>query len=70
MLLACHTGRLKLYSTLAEIYLLLSRNDGQALQVFKKVLQFDLDTPNREEIDAIVVQSYLKNDKSRCCYNF
>lgn len=63
-LLARHPGRLKLYSTLAEIYLLLPRNDTQALQVFKKVLQFDLDTPNREEIEAIVVQSYLKNDSA------
>jgi tetratricopeptide (TPR) repeat protein len=60
-LLARHPGHLKLYSTLAEIYLLLPRNDEQALQVFKKVLQFNLDTPNREEIDIIVVQSYLKD---------
>lgn len=61
-LLARHPDRLKLYSILAEIYLLLPRNDAQALKVFKKVLQFNLETPNREEIDAIVVQSYLKND--------
>lgn len=60
-LLTRRPDRLKLYSTLAEIYLLLPRNDAQALQVFKKVLQFNLDTPNREEIDAIVVQSYLKD---------
>jgi hypothetical protein len=63
-LLARHPGRLKLYSTLAEIYLLLPRNDAQALQVFKKVLQFNLDTPNREEIDIIVVQSYLQDDST------
>lgn len=61
-LLARHPDRLKRYSTLAEIYLLLPRNDAQALQVFKKVVQFNLDTPNREEIDAIVVQSHLKDD--------
>jgi tetratricopeptide (TPR) repeat protein len=61
-LLARHPDRLKLYSILAEIYLLLPRYDAQALKVFKKVLQFNLDTPNREEIDIIVVQSYLKND--------
>ena len=60
-LVARHPGRLKLYSTLAEIYLLLPRNDEQALKVFRKVLQFNLDTPNREEIDTIVVQSYLKD---------
>ncbi len=63
-LLARHPGRLKLYCILAEIYLLLPRNDAQALKVFKKVMQFNLDTPNREEIDTIVVQSYLKNDSA------
>jgi tetratricopeptide (TPR) repeat protein len=63
-LLVRHPGRLKLYSTLAEIYLLLPQNDQRALKVFKKVVQFNLDTPNREEIDAIVVQSYLKNDNA------
>ncbi|MCI0692940.1 hypothetical protein L0337_13165 [candidate division KSB1 bacterium] len=63
-LLARHPGRLKLYPTLAEIYLLLPRNDAQALKVFKKVLQFNLDTPNREEIEVIVVQSYLKEDNA------
>lgn len=56
--LARHPHRLRFYSALAEIYLLLPRSDEQALQVFKKVLRFNLNTPNREEIEAIVLRAY------------
>lgn len=58
--LARHPERKKLYAELAEIYLLLPRSDEQAMRVFKKVLRFNIDTPSREEIEAIVMREYLE----------
>jgi tetratricopeptide (TPR) repeat protein len=58
-ILTRHPGRLRLYPTLANIYLLLGRKDEGALKVFKTILQLNLATRNREEINAIVAQNYL-----------
>ncbi|NUM75992.1 hypothetical protein HUU40_16640 [candidate division KSB1 bacterium] len=58
-LLARHPERLQLYPALAEIYLLLPRADEHALQVFRKVVRYNLESPNREAIDEILMQKRL-----------
>lgn len=58
-----HPHRAKFYSPLADIYLLLGRNDDRAIKVYKAVLQLDLAKANRQEINAIVTQNYLKTDQ-------
>lgn len=64
-LLARQPERLQLYTALAEIYLLLPRNDAQALQVFHKVLRFNLHSPCREEMEEILAQKCLETDGER-----
>ncbi len=52
-------NRVKFYPALANLYLLLDRRDEKALKVFKTVLQLNLDTRQRDHINAIVAQNYL-----------
>jgi tetratricopeptide (TPR) repeat protein len=54
-----HPNKVKLYPMLANIYLLLGRNDKKALKAYKMVLQLNLATRNRDEINALVAQNYL-----------
>jgi len=54
-----HPKRLRLYPKLAELYLLLGRNDEPAMKAYRMVLQLNLPTRNREEINSIVAQHYL-----------
>lgn len=62
-LLQQHPGRLKLYPSLANIYLLTGRRDEQALKVYKTILQLNLITSNRDEINAAVAQTYLSQGR-------
>jgi len=56
--------RVKLYPTLANIYLLMGRHDERALKVYKTILQLNLATKNREEITATVGQHYLSEGRT------
>ena len=58
-LLARHPDRVKLYPTLANIYLFMGRRDDSAVKVYKMVLQLHLTTNKRDEMSAIVAQKYL-----------
>ena len=58
-ILARFPNRVKLYPRLANLYLLMGRNDERAMKVYKMVLQLNLATRSREEINAIVAQQYL-----------
>jgi hypothetical protein len=54
----------KLYSALANIYLLLGRNDENAIKVYKMVLQLNLNTRHRDEMSTIVAQNYLTEGRT------
>ncbi|MGH7597816.1 MAG: tetratricopeptide repeat protein [bacterium] len=57
-------GRVKLYSLLANIYLLMGRQDDQALKVYKAILQLNIATHKRDEINTIVAQNYLTEGRT------
>jgi tetratricopeptide (TPR) repeat protein len=59
-----HPGRVKLYPLLANIYLHLGRHDDQALKIYKAVLQLNIATPKRDEINTIVAQNYLTEGRT------
>jgi len=52
-------NRVNYYPVLASIYLLAGRRDEAAMNIYKTVLQLNLATRNREEINTIVAQAYL-----------
>jgi tetratricopeptide (TPR) repeat protein len=58
-LLDQNPGRLKLYPTLANIYLLDGRSDEQAIKIYRTVTQLNLAKQNKPAIDAILEQYYL-----------
>jgi len=51
--------KVKLYLPLSKIYLRLGRNDEPAMKAYKTVLNLNLATQQRDEINAIVAQKYL-----------
>lgn len=63
-ILARHPERLKLYPALANIYLLLGRNDDRAIKIYKTILQLNLSTHLRDEINNVVAQKYLKEGRT------
>ena len=62
-LLGRRPTRLKLYPVLANIYLLEGRTDEQAIKVFKMILQLNLLTHRRDDINAIVAQRFLSEGR-------
>ncbi len=60
-LLSQHPERVKLYVTLANIYLLIGRDDERALRVYKMVLNFNLAAHMHPQIHSILMQKYLAN---------
>jgi len=56
--------RVKLYPALANLYLLMGRHDERAMKVYKMVLQLNLATSNRDEINANVAQHYLSEGRT------
>jgi tetratricopeptide (TPR) repeat protein len=54
-----HPERVKLYLPLANIYLNLGKRDEHAMRAYKMILQLNLATRHREEINTIVAQRYL-----------
>ena len=63
-LLEKNPGRLKLYSVLADLYLLLGRRDEKALNLFKTIMRLNLNTPKQNEINAVLTQNYLQEGKT------
>lgn len=63
-LLARKPDRVKLYPALANLYLLMGRHDERAMKIYKMVLQLNLATSNREEINANVAQHYLSEGRT------
>ncbi|MFQ5628679.1 MAG: tetratricopeptide repeat protein [bacterium] len=61
-LLARNPGNVKLYPTLANIYMLSGRQDERAMKVFKTVLQLNLPVQNRERIHSILAQQYVTGE--------
>ncbi|MDQ7063543.1 MAG: tetratricopeptide repeat protein [candidate division KSB1 bacterium] len=57
-------GKIKLYRTLADLYLLMGRKDEQALKVFKMIMRLNLATPKQDEIQALLAQNYLQEGKT------
>jgi tetratricopeptide (TPR) repeat protein len=57
-------GRVKLYPLLANIYLLMGRQDDQALKIYKAILQLNIATRKRDEINTIVAQNYLTEGRT------
>lgn len=53
-LLARRPSRTKLYPAIAEIYLKMNRRDEAALQIYRRVLELNLPSPYRNEMNAIV----------------
>ncbi len=58
-LLARNPQQLSLYSALAGIYLGESRNDDNAMRIYKKALQLDLPERKRKELRSFVTQVQL-----------
>lgn len=58
-LLARNPGNVKLYATLAHVYLLAGRHDANAVKVYKTVLQLGLEMPHRERLQSLVTEHYV-----------
>lgn len=63
-MLARHPERAKLYSALANLYLLLGRHDERALKVYKTTLELNLSNRNRDELNSIVAQQFLSEGRT------
>ncbi|MDQ7054504.1 MAG: hypothetical protein Q9P14_17060 [candidate division KSB1 bacterium] len=55
--------RLNVYPLLASIYLMLNRQDEKALQVYKKVIQLDLPSPHLSQMNSIITNRFLGDQK-------
>jgi len=53
-LLARRPSRMKLYPAVAEIYLKMNRRDAAALQIYRRVLELNLPSAHRADMNAIV----------------
>ncbi|MCG3121137.1 MAG: hypothetical protein ALAOOOJD_04115 [bacterium] len=63
-ILARHPDRVKLYPLLANIYLLMHRQDERAMKIYQAVLNLNIATQKRDEINAIVAQNYLTEGRT------
>ncbi len=63
-LLLRHPGRLKIYPRLANVYLLMGRQDETALRVFKTIMQLNLATPQRQRINDVLAGSYIAQGRA------
>jgi len=59
-----HPKKAYLYAPLAELYLRLGRNDERALKVYQTVLQLNLPTRRRDELNAVLAQKYLAEGRT------
>lgn len=63
-IVARNPGKVKLYPVLANIYLQQGRSDENAMKIYKTILQLNLTTVHRDEINAIVAQKYLTEGRT------
>lgn len=63
-ILSRRPDRVKLYPLLANIYLIIRRHDAQAMKIYQAVLNLNIATQKREEINAIVAQKYLTEGRT------
>ena len=63
-IIARNPGRIKLYPALANIYMLTSRQDENALKVYKTVLQLDLPVQDRERMHSLMAQKYVAGEST------
>ncbi len=63
-LLARYPMRVKYFPRLASIYLQEGRKDDGAMKVYRTVLQLNLATNHREEINTVVAQQYLQEGRT------
>lgn len=59
-----HPERVRLYPILANLYLLMRRQDESAMKIYKAILNLNIATQKREEINALVAQNYLTEGRT------
>lgn len=59
-----HPERVRLYPLLANLYLLMRRQDEPAMKIYKAILNLNIATQKREEINALVAQNYLTEGRT------
>lgn len=59
-----HPERVRLYPILANLYLLMRRQDEQAMKIYKAILNLNIATQKREEINALVAQNFLTEGRT------
>jgi len=57
-------GKAKLYPSLANVYLLLNRNDETAQKVYEIVLQMNINSQLRQRLDEMSNRKYLNQNES------
>ncbi|MFQ5604930.1 MAG: tetratricopeptide repeat protein [bacterium] len=62
--LARNPGLIKLYTILAELYLIQDRRDHQALKVFETILKLNIFTDHKKEIQSIVANQYMEQGRT------
>lgn len=63
-ILARNPEKVKIYPALANLYWLQGRHDENAVKIYKMVLQLNLATTNRDEINSVVAQKYLTEGRT------
>ena len=63
-LIARHPTRAKYLPKLAHLYLKDGRRDETAMKIYRTVIQLNLATPDREEINSIVAQNFLNEGRT------
>lgn len=64
-LLTTRPGDPQLYKTLANIYLIESREDEPAIRIYESVIRMNINTQRNEDIKAILRKYYQKRDGER-----
>lgn len=59
-----HPERVRLYPILANLYLLMRRQDEQAMKIYKAILNLNIATQKHEEINALVAQNFLTEGRT------
>lgn len=59
-----HPERVRLYPILANLYLLMRRQDEPAMKIYKAILNLNIATQKHEEINALVAQNYLTEGRT------
>lgn len=63
-ILSRNPGKVRLYMTLANIYMLEKRQDDRAVKTFEMVLRLNMDTEHHDKIVAILANYYLREGRT------